>query len=91
MLLVGGTLAGTAAPAAAGGGVDINGWCVATFQNPWHAELVHFHVFGWACQYGQDPGGRQSVDMNAACRRTYGSNSTAGYTSYNNPYSWYCT
>ncbi|SDG69770.1 hypothetical protein SAMN05216553_110297 [Lentzea fradiae] len=102
MLAVGGTLLSAspavasttpipAPPAAAGGGVDINGWCVAVYGDPWHAELRNFNAHGWVCQWAHDTAAWTSVDMYAACRRTYGSASTAQYTDYNNPYSWYCT
>ncbi|WP_410646534.1 hypothetical protein [Amycolatopsis sp. cmx-4-54] len=74
-----------------GGGVDINGWCVARYGNPWHAELRGNNANSWVCQWGQDTAAWQAVDMYAACRRTYGSGSTADYTNFYNPYSWYCT
>jgi hypothetical protein len=78
-------------PGISGGSVDINGWCASRFGAAWHGELVAPNVYGWRCQYGQDPYGREAVDMAAACRRTYGPQSTTGFTNYSNPYSWYCT
>ncbi|SER30123.1 hypothetical protein [Actinokineospora terrae] len=96
MLGVGATLvaaspAAAAPPAQYGGGVDINGWCVAKYSAPWHAELRTHNAHGWVCQWGHDTAAWRSVDMYAACRRTYGPASTARYTDYKNPYSWYCT
>jgi len=44
------------------------------------------NVYGWKCHGFYDLG----IDINQACRWTYGPGSSAYYLSYSNPYSWRC-
>src|SRR5580765_4382509 len=58
--------------AAAGGGVNITGWCQQHYTSgAFNGVVVANNVYGWRCQYGADVGTRLNVDMNAACAYTY--------------------
>lgn len=45
------------------------------------------NVYGWKCSTGLYDLG---ISVNAACRYTYGANSSAYYLNYWDPYSWRC-
>ncbi len=68
------------------GGLPLDDWC----QRTGHARsgIVRWDVYGWVCV---DHDGRQSgIDLNAACRTYWGSDTYAAYTNYYDPYSWGC-
>jgi hypothetical protein len=51
--------------------------------------LTAHNVYGWRCR--GIFGFYYSINMNAACRWTYGPHSSAYYLNFSDPYSWRCT
>jgi hypothetical protein len=96
------TTAAPAAPAAPraavalgpdGGGMGLwqmlRGYCEATYQTN-EAQLRYGTAQAednWECRRR---GGNPLIDMNAACRRVYGSVAFAQYSNRNDAFSWHC-
>lgn len=81
------------AEAAVVGGVDVNGWCKSTFnlhQIAGARVLDGGNAYSWRCTYAWGAITAWSVDMNAACKRTYGSSAWATLGNSRDPYSWRC-
>ena len=49
--------------------------------------LRQWNAYGWKCNTGLYD---LNIDVNRACRWTYGPRSSAYYLDWNNPYSWRC-
>jgi hypothetical protein len=79
--------AGLAAPAFAGGGVDLQRYgCDLQAPGTW-VVLRSNNVYGWRCFTGLYD---LNVDVTQACRAEYGSGSSAYYLDFGNPYTWRC-
>lgn len=75
------------------GGVSILGACAnQLFTNS--DALIAWNVTGWRCKYQGATFSTiyywYNIKLNTECAREYGSGAYAGYTDYNNPYSWHC-
>jgi hypothetical protein len=58
------------------------------YQAPGTSLVLRAHnVYGWKCFTGFYD---LLISVNAACRYTYGSGSSAYYLNYSDPYSWRC-
>jgi hypothetical protein len=79
---------GIASPASAavrGLDLQVSG---CNFQAPGTTLVLRaYNVYGWKCFTGLYDLG---ISVNAACRYTYGSSSSAYYLNYWDPYSWRC-
>jgi hypothetical protein len=63
-------------------GGNVTSW--VWIQNPQN-------VYQWRCSYLDSKGLQtKGMDLNFACRWSYGPGSYAGYLNFNNPYSWRC-
>lgn len=85
------------AQAATLGGLNLDRYCRATTPNmgSWVWIQNPPNVYKWRCSYRWYNAGipytyTVGMDMNRACRWTYGGNAYAGYLNYNDPYSWRC-
>ncbi|WBB78251.1 hypothetical protein O7606_18680 [Micromonospora sp. WMMD882] len=81
-----------AAPAQAGylGGVNMEMACLFQYGVQWNEGLFGNDVMSWKCV---DPTCcyLASIDVDRACRTQYNNiNAFALYSSYHNPYSWFC-
>jgi hypothetical protein len=78
----------TAMPASAGvRGLDLQ-YSGCNAQAPGtYVVLKQWNVYGWRCSTGW---WEFNIDMNRACRYTYGPASSAYFLDYSNPYSWRC-
>jgi hypothetical protein len=86
--MVAGTSLGIAAPASAsvrGLNLQVSG---CNYQAPGTTLVLRANnVYGWKCYTGLYD---LSISIDAACRYTYGSGSSAYYLNFWDPYSWRC-
>lgn len=85
-------IAGVAAPSAFAsgvGGVNMNSACISQYSQPNAYAEAGANVYTWLCYVdGSDLGG---INVTEQCIAQYGVGSTAEYSNYSDPYSWYCT
>ena len=90
-------VANAAAPAqAASRGVDINGYCAATYAGAQgKAVTVSNDAYGWRCQLRDSAFGTHNVGINMtlACRWQYGNNTSAFLINNDSSslYNWRCS
>lgn len=76
------------------GGVSVYDACRYQYSAAYAWEVFvlpdTYNVMGWRCYLNHIHSGYVELDLNAECRREYGSLARATYDDFNDPYSWYC-